>query len=478
MHSANRRQFLRNGLTAAAFLHLGGLRVVAAASRAEGPPGSAAFLAAVVKGDLEAIRRELGRDPQLLRARDDAGRSAFALALLNHHADIAELLRSAGDEPDLHESALALDWERLAELAGDDAEAVNRDHPIGGSAMYAAAIGGAGTSIWRLYNQGGRPNEAPRGAAGQTAVRAAFEVPDLAVAELTAASLLSNGAHPNVAQPNGSSALHAAASRGSVDLVRMLIRKGADVNARDTEGRTPLDRAEEAHHAPVADVLRRHREIPRDHSTSRIAYDVDGHPYATPDLSGFGILERGSVVGSSHTNLDAVREAVERSPLLAHSVATTTEGAIEASAHMGRHDLVDYLLGKGAPYALPTAVMRNDLPRVKQLLDEDPLRIHERGPHDFALLWYPIIGGEHQEMMELLLARGAEVERQDWLGTTALHYAAQGGQTAMAEMLIAHGADVNRAGRKFGGVAKTALEIARERDHAGFVSMLQGHGAR
>jgi hypothetical protein len=37
---------------------------------------------------------------------------------------------------------------------------------------------------------------------------------------------------------------------------------------------------------------------------------------------------------------------------------------------------------------------------------------------------------------------------------------------------------VNRAGRKFGGVAKTALEIARERDHAGFVSMLQGHGAR
>ena len=40
------------------------------------------------------------------------------------------------------------------------------------------------------------------------------------------------------------------------------------------------------------------------------------------------------------------------------------------------------MLEHGAPYSLPTAVMKNDMPRVKQLLDEDPLRIHERGAHD------------------------------------------------------------------------------------------------
>ncbi len=95
------------------------------------------------------------------------------------------------------------------------------------------------------------------------------------------------------------------------------------------------------------------------------------------------------------------------------------------------------------------------------MLDEDPLRINERGAHDFTLLWCPVIGGGNLDLAELLLERGSRVERHDFVGTTALHLAAQSGQTDMIDLLIAHGADVNRVGRKFSPVGGDSAGAAR-----------------
>lgn len=343
--------------------------------------------------------------------------------------------------------------------------------------MYAAALGGAGTQIWRVYRYGGHPDADPRGSRGFTALRAALEHPDLGVAELTASSLLANGADPNGRQPGGSSVLHAAAGRGSTVLVETLIRKGATIDARDDDGRTALDAARAAGHQQVAWMLARHTTIPRDCTSSRQAYDVDGRPYRPPELEAFSIVERSRVVGVAHRDLDDLRDVVQRHPRLAHSVATTTEAAVEAGAHMGRQDIVDFLLERGAPYAVPTAVMRGDRTRVLELLEQDPHRIHERGAHDFPLLWYPVIGGNRLEMTELLLDHGAEIERQHVLGTTALHYACLGGQVEMAELLIDRGADVRRVGRKFGGEPRTPLQLAEDLGHLTIVRLLREHGA-
>jgi len=347
-----------------------------------------------------------------------------------------------------------------------------------GIAVYTpAAVGGAGNEIWRVYGYGGDPNLAPRGLDGQTALRAALDHPDLLTAELTAASLLRNGADPSGLQLGGSSPLHAAAQRGSIDLVEMLIRKGAPIEARDARGRTALDLAEEHGQETAASVLRAQATIPRDHSTSRRAYGGSGEAYTPPDLSAFPVIAVGAVVGQAHTDLDAVRSAVERQPRLAHAISTTTESAVEAGAHMGRLDIVEYLLDRGAAYSLPTAVMRNDLPRARFLLEQDPLRIHERGPHDFALLWYPVIGKGLLEMARLLLAFGAEVERQHCLGTTALHFAARTGQTEMAALLLEHGADPRRQGRT-GGTPQTPLELAEAGGHDEVAKLLRARAPR
>lgn len=473
MARTDRRHFLAGSLTAATALFLAGPGFSGPA-----PAFADRFLGRVRDGDLSGVTALLASDPALLGVRDHEGRSAYALALLHRHPDVAAHLLEAGHAPDVHECALALDWERFAEVAGARPGAVNLDHPIGGTAMYAAARGGAGLQIWRVYAQGGEPNVHPRGERGYSPVRAAFEEPDLATAELTAAMLLGNGAAPDLPEAGGSTALHVAAARGSRDLVEMLIRKGAPVDVPDAEGRTPVELAESGAHRDVTAMLRDHRSIPRDADSSRRAFDADGAAYAPPDLSVYAVTERGRMVGVAHGDLDQVRATLDRHPELAHAVATTTEGAVEAAAHMGRPDIADLLLDHGAPYAIPTAVMRNDLDRVRALLDEDPDRIRERGAHDFALLWYPMIGGGHREMMALLLERGADVEQQHWLGTTALHYAAVRGDVEMAELLVDHGADLNRAGRKFGGSPMTPLEIAAGRDHTALVDWLRARGAR
>ncbi|MBP6390949.1 MAG: ankyrin repeat domain-containing protein [Flavobacteriales bacterium] len=472
----SRRRFLKLVMAGAALMHAP-LGVARMALRAT--PDSEDFLNACARGDLERVQELLAADPTLLAAKDTLGRSGFALALLAGHASVGDHLKASGYLTDLHEAALDTDWERYKELIGTETErtvhSVNADHPIGGTVMWAAAAGGAGMNIWRVYASGGDPDRNPRAAAGSTPLQRALRHNDQGVAEMTAATLLTNNADP-APPPNAElPPLHIAAERGSLQLAEMLIRLGAEVDARDKDGRTAAQLAEHAGHRSVFDLLVDHARISRTCYTSRTAYDVDGHPYHAPDMIDVPIHLQGLQVGRAHRDLDALRTAAAADPRLVHCMATTSERCVEAGAHVGRKDIVDYLLENGAPYALPTAVMRNDLTTVRRLLDEDPHRIHERGAHDFALLWYPVIGGGLLEMAQLLLDRGAKVEEQHLLGTTALHWACREEQIELVDLFVAHGADVDRVGRKFRAEGETPL---RSTTNEKIMDHLRSLGAR
>jgi ankyrin repeat protein len=53
-------------------------------------------------------------------------------------------------------------------------------------------------------------------------------------------NLLDAGADPNAADADGMTPLHFAAAQGSVDVVRLLLDAGADPNAKSANGETPL----------------------------------------------------------------------------------------------------------------------------------------------------------------------------------------------------------------------------------------------
>lgn len=64
-------------------------------------------------------------------------------------------------------------------------------------------------------------------------------------------SLIESGKyHPNSADPNGFTPIHAAASYGNIDLLNYLLTHGGDVNIQDSDGDTPL------HHTESLDVAK------------------------------------------------------------------------------------------------------------------------------------------------------------------------------------------------------------------------------
>jgi ankyrin repeat protein len=434
------------------------------------------FFTAIEEGQAHTVAAMLRVEPGLLTARDSQARTPFTLAVLSDRDLVAEVLLAHGYRLDLTESAWAGDWPRFAELAGAHPEAIEAGHPLGATVMIAAAHGGRGHELWRVYAVNASPNPARPDPTTPSPLRAALDVRSLATAELTAATLLANGADPNAREPSGHTALHAAAARGSVELVELLLRKGADIDAHDDHGRRPLDLA--PREGPVVDMLEGRAPVPRDHVALRRAFDVDHRPYRPVAIDDLPVDERAGFVGLGHARFDELRGRLAAEPRLVHAQATNTEMAVDAAGHTGRVDIVEHLLAHGAPLSMVSAAVLGDVRLVARLLDAAPERIHERGPHDFALLWYASIGGGNLDMAQLLIDRGARVETQHYLGTTALHFAALAGQVELAALLLAHGARIDRPGRKFGGEPQTPLQLAVAAGQASMATFLRDRGGR
>jgi len=438
--------------------------------------GPEALLAAVRAGDLVRVRGLVGARPELASSRDAEGRSAYVLAHLGGHAEVAAVLLAAGLELDLVEAVLAEDWERAEALAEADPASVDALHPIGGTALYAAARVGQG-DLYRVRALGCGYDTTPPGGSGFTPARAALEAPEGLGAWLALTDLLGNGSDVNAPQRDGSSVLHGAVERRDLRLVRLALRKGADVSARDAAGRTPLERARVLEWAEGVAQLEDEASVARDHSTSRLRWNAARERVELPDRSHVPQEAQSAITGASHFDIEKVRALLADDPLATFSFSTDAELAIEACGHTGNRPIIRLHLEHGAPLSLPTAISLGDLDHARFLLAEDPLRVHERGPHDFALMWYAAIGAGSIEAAELLLAAGTPID-QESQGTTCLHWAVMREEPALVAWLLEHGADPSPVGHKWEPAGETPLALARRRGLAACADLLVAAGAR
>jgi hypothetical protein len=103
----------------------------------------------------------------------------------------------------------------------------------------------------------------------------------------------------------------------------------------------------------------------------------------------------------AHSELDMVKKLLDREPALLNATMDWGQGDWESglggASHMGRRDIVEYLLDRGARIDIFCAAMMGRLDAVKSCLTLEPKLIDAKGPHGFTLHFHAQVGGKESE---------------------------------------------------------------------------------
>jgi hypothetical protein len=118
------------------------------------------------------------------------------------------------------------------------------------------------------------------------------------------------------------------------------------------------------------------------------------------------------------------------------------------------------------------AAESGDLEKVKAMLKDHPKLVVSRIVNFGDTPLHTAASEGHKDVVELLLANGADVNVVDQNDETPLHGAAGHGQKDVVELLLSKGADVNA--RMYGG--STPVRRAEKENHTEVVKLLRKHG--
>ncbi|MFT3869566.1 MAG: ankyrin repeat domain-containing protein [Nibricoccus sp.] len=181
---------------------------------------------------------------------------------------------------------------------------------------------------------------------------------------------------------------------------------------------------------------------------------------------------------AAHRDLDKVKAMLAREPRLVYASADTGnigigdwEMGLNGAAHVGRRDIVEFLLSAGARIDTFCAAMLGYSETVIALLKVSPQAAVTKGPHNLTLLYHAAIGGEVAiaEAIKPHLAPNAPDFNQ------ALSAAARDGRAPMTEWLLTNGATNVNAPDAF---RKTPLKIAVEKGFQDVAAILRKHGGQ
>ncbi|KAL7733454.1 hypothetical protein ACLKA6_004932 [Drosophila palustris] len=198
--------------------------------------------------------------------------------------------------------------------------------------------------------------------------------------------LIDDGADINTANVDGLTALHQACIDDKLEMVEFLVTHGADINRQDNEGWTPLHATASCGFVSIAQYLvENHADVAAVNSDGDLALDLAIDVQHIPMID---YMEK--VVQERNIDVDQARKAEEKAML---------------------NDANKWLLSDAADVDRPN-------------------------PKTGATALHVAAAKGYTNVLSLLLAGRANVDRQDNDGWTPLHAAAHWGQKETAEMLV------------------------------------------
>lgn len=211
------------------------------------------LFAAIEAGQIETVRELLSADGTLVDARNTVGLSAVLVATYYGRNEIAKLLIDAGARLTIFEAAATGAQDRVEHILGKDPSAINSYSADGWTPLHLAVFFGRINIVHILHSKGADLNAVSNNDQRVTPLHSALANPNnAAVAQL----LIDYGADVNATQAHGYTPLHYAALNGLESIVRNLLARSVDRNARDVEGKTARDLAIEKGHPAAADLLK------------------------------------------------------------------------------------------------------------------------------------------------------------------------------------------------------------------------------
>lgn len=213
---------------------------------------TADFFAAIDADDRETIDRMLDADQTLAAARDDDGVSAVMHALYRARRTAAEDIAADLPSLDIFEAAALGRADEVRGLLASDPGLATARSVDGFTALHFPAFFGGAEAARALVDAGADVN--------------ARSANDFAVMPIHSAAagrhddvvavLVDAGADVNVRQRHGWAPLHGAAQNGDRTMVDRLLAADADPSARNDEGRSAADVADDAGHFELGGWLR------------------------------------------------------------------------------------------------------------------------------------------------------------------------------------------------------------------------------
>ena len=193
------------------------------------------LFAAIRAGDTARVRELVAADPALASARDEQGLSAVLTALYHRQGEACDALLATDPELDVLEAAATGRLDVLRAHLESDQDALAARSPEGYTALHLAAFFGGGAAV-RMLLAAGMPADADQENPQRVRpLHSAVAAGDLEAAE----ALLEAGADPDAVQQGGYTPLLAAAHSDDPKMAALLLRHGADRTLAADDGRDP-----------------------------------------------------------------------------------------------------------------------------------------------------------------------------------------------------------------------------------------------